>query len=466
MRFRKSAVMSLSMIIIICTVMTACMNRNNADGNSSKPTESMNADASKEPAKTDEPKASVKNMKLVLWNTAYPTIDENDKTKKKEDFYIFQAIKRFESVHPGVNVEVQDVPAGDELFTKFQTASVAKNGPDLTVFWSGNYMMRFKQFLEPMNNYFSAEEKDRIVGWDAATEGFQKDGGTIYGVPFGTDGTFGLYYNKKILQQAGIDPEKDRPKNIDQFYVMLEKIKTATGVTPIGLKSPDNFWQIPSYWFAQQVTSAGLSDIVDGKKNFNDPSFIKVAEAWHQLYARKLVFVGDSDQASQQFAKGKVAMIPGGNGITNARKLIGDDLGIMKVPDFSEDVKIHDGGVGGVGAAMVVTNYSKNKKETVDLIKFLMSREEQIAKIKAGEGNITNVKDVDIKEYIQDPLLITMQQWSNEPSTIFWPDNVYPAELTAEMATLESVVMTGKLSPEDFAKRIDKKRDELLATQK
>jgi len=438
MRMRRWSVLSIALMMLVTMSLTACTkNENESASTGGEGQEKVN---------------------IVFWNSGFATIDENNKAKKKEDFYISQAVARYEKAHPNVKIDVQDVPSGDELFAKFQTASIAKNGPDLTVLWSGSYMLRFKQFLEPMDSYFSSEERSRIVGWSATTEDFTADG-KAYGVPFGTDGTFLLAYNKKIFADAGIDPIAQRPKNFQQFVAMLEKVKTKD-ITPLGLFK-DSFLHVPDYWIAQTVDIPGLDSLVKGTTNFSDPKLVNVMKGWRELFEKNLVIADDS--VRQLFIQEQLGMTVGANAdILNFSKEMGDNVGFMKIPDFSEDVKIHDGGPGGVGAAFVVTNYSEHKKETADFVKFLMSKEEQINKIKSGEARITVVNDVDVNEYVSDPLVKTMQDMANEPSTIFWPDNVYPAELTSEMMSLQSLVSSGKMTAEEFMKKIDQKRDSLL----
>lgn len=438
MRMRRWSVLSIALMMLVTMSLSACSkNKNESASTGGEGQEKVN---------------------IVFWNSGFATIDENNKAKKKEDFYISQAVARYEKANPNVKIDVQDVPSGDELFAKFQTASIAKNGPDLTVLWSGSYMLRFKQFLEPMDSYFSGEERSRIVGWSATTEDFTADG-KAYGVPFGTDGTFLLAYNKKIFADAGIDPIAQRPKNFQQFVAMLEKVKTKD-ITPLGLFK-DSFLHVPDYWIAQTVDIPGLDSLVKGTTNFSDPKLVNVMKGWRELFEKNLVIADDS--VRQLFIQEQLGMTVGANAdILNFSKEMGDKVGFMKIPDFSEDVKIHDGGPGGVGAAFVVTNYSEHKKETADFVKFLMSKEEQINKIKSGEARITVVNDVDVNEYVSDPLVKTMQDMANEPSTIFWPDNVYPAELTSEMMSLQSLVSSGKMTAEEFMKKIDQKRDSLL----
>ena len=98
-----------------------------------------------------------------------------------------------------VDVLLVDGPAGSS-----STASVAQNGPDVMGMWSGSYMLALKDFLEPLNPYFSAEERARITGWEATSADFRVDSDQIYGVPAGSDGTSCFYYNTELLAKAGL----------------------------------------------------------------------------------------------------------------------------------------------------------------------------------------------------------------------------------------------------------------------
>jgi len=402
---------------------------------------------------------SGKQIKLVFWNTSYPTIDENDKTKKKEDFYIYKAIKRYEDAHPGITIEIQDIPDGTNAMTKFQTAGIAGNGPDVTNLWSGNYTLDLKQFIQPLNEYFQQQEIDALTGWNSVTENFA-DKGTIYGVPDGTDGTIGILYNKKLFAAAGVDPEKNPVTDFQGFVDMLQKLKDS-GITPIGSEDDGDFVYFLDYWFAQTVGISGINDIVNGKLNFSDPRLLEVMKGYLKLYQSEFIV---NDQPQTQFYNGKVALIFGGYGyINDARAALGDNLGMMKIPDFSASAVIHNGGVGGTGAAFVVSKSSAHPKEAVDFIKFLVSQDEQIARFKDGYGKLINVRNTDPKQFTDDPLIILQQQWADEPSTVFWPDNIYPSELSNYISSLNALVIKQQLPPEGFLSKLDQKRDEILA---
>ncbi|MFC5404185.1 ABC transporter substrate-binding protein [Cohnella soli] len=398
-------------------------------------------------------------IKLVFWNTSYPTIDENDKTKKKEAFYIYKAIKRYEDAHPGITIDIQDIPDGTNAMTKFQTAGIAGSGPDVTNLWSGNYTLDLKSFIEPLNDYLDQKDIDNLTGWNAVTENFA-DQGTVYGIPDGTDGTIGILYNKQLFASAGVDPVKEPPHNVTDFMAMLKKIKDS-GVTPIGSENDGDFVYFLDYWFAQMVGTSGINDIVNGKTNFSNPQFAQVMDGYLQLYKNGYVI---NDQAQTNFYNGKVALIFGGYGyLKDAQSALGDKLGTMKIPDFSESALVRGGGIGGTGAAFVVAKSSKHPKEAVDFIKFLMSQEEQIARFKDGYGKLINIRNVDPAMFTDDPLVKEQQQWADEPSTIFWPDNIYPSELSGYISNMNALVIKQQLAPADFLAKLDQKRNEILA---
>jgi raffinose/stachyose/melibiose transport system substrate-binding protein len=155
-------------------------------------------------------------------------------------------------------------------------------------------------------------------------------------------------------------------------------------------------------------------------------------------------------------------MTTGGFWVIDATlEALGDKLGMIKMPNFSPEAPIQDGGIGGAGTAFIVSNYSQVKDEAVSFIKFLMSKEEQTLKAESGEGSLLNVTDVDTAPYYE-PLKQIQQEWANEPSTIFWLDNLYPVELTNEIKAQSQLAWTGQISAEDFLAAIDAKRDELL----
>lgn len=402
--------------------------------------------------------------KIVFWNSTYQTSDDNDKAKRKEDFYISKAIKRFEEANPGLTVDMQIVPGTPDMFTKYRVASTAKNGPDVMTLWSGNYMLQFKKYLEPLDSYFSEQERARLRGWSAVTDGFKEGQGKIYGVPNSSDGISSLVYNKQLLNKAGVDLESNPPKNFDEFLTMLGQIK-ASGTMPLAMYDNGYTFFSFDYWLAQVVgSSPGIDDLVSGKQNFSDPAVVEMVTKWAKLaqYSIPGAPTMDGGQASQYLIQKKAAMMVNiGGDVTDLRKTLGDNLGMIKLPDYSESVSVRDTGVGGAGTALIVSNYAKNKANAVKFIKFLVSKEEQTIQAEE-ESKLTNATDVDATKLYKEPFRIQQQEWALEPQTIFWPDNVFPAELTAELGAQAQLAWTGKITPAQFMSRLDAKRDALL----
>jgi raffinose/stachyose/melibiose transport system substrate-binding protein len=411
--------------------------------------------------------ARAQETTITFWNIAglYDVEDPTNKTKKPEEFYIAQALARFEEANPGLKIAMESLPGTADMFTKYRTASVAKNGPDVMGMWSGSYMLGQKDFLEPLAPYFTGEERARINGWQATSVDFKADSDQIFGVPASSDGQTCVYYNTELMDGAGLDPEGDWRNSFDGFAGALEQIKSS-GVTPIGLDQCGIVWQMLAWWQAQQLGgSAVVAELVSGARDFNEPDLVEIVSNWQKVhdYAVPGAETVPCDTSLQFMLPGDVAMTTGGFWvISSLREGLGDKLGMVQMPNISPDAPLQNGGIGGIGNCMVVSNYSEHKDEAVAFIKFLMSKEEQTLKAESGEGRLINVTDVDAAEYYDDPLKQTQQQWANEPTTVFWLDNLYPTDLTTEINAQSQLAWTGQISAEEFLSKIDAKRDELL----
>ena len=409
-------------------------------------------------------RARAQETTITFWNSTFPTVDPNDKANRLEDFYVYQAAARFQEQNPGVTVAIENYEGGTDLFTKYRTSSVAQNGPDVMGMWSGSYMLGLKDFLEPLAPYFTEEERARITGWAAVAADFAEDSQEIYGVPAGSDGTTCVYYNSELLAKAEVDPEGDWRTSFDAFVGALDAIQ-ASGTMPLVLDENAIIWQILSWWQAQMLGgSAVVGELVSGERNFSDAPMPEIVQNWQRLkdYTLPGAETMQGDAAFQSLFTGEIAMTTGGFWVIDATlEALGDKLGMIKMPNFSPEAPIQDGGIGGAGTAFIVSNYSEVKDEAVSFIKFLMSKEEQTLKAESGEGSLLNVTDVDTAPYYE-PLKQIQQEWANEPSTIFWLDNLYPVELTNEIKAQSQLAWTGQTSAEQFLAAIDAKRDELL----
>lgn len=141
---------------------------------------------------------------------------------------IQKAVDAFNSQNPDITVKVQVVPGSETEATKLMTAVQSGTGPDIY------YLDRFtvaqraaSGLLTDLTPYLQKEGVDLsgdYLPFAWAEVQFQGD---VYGLPFDTDAR-ALYYNKDMLQAAGVDPSQLDPMNgpisIDQLTQISDKV--------------------------------------------------------------------------------------------------------------------------------------------------------------------------------------------------------------------------------------------------
>ncbi len=97
-------------------------------------------------------------------------------------------------------------------------------------------------------------------------------------MPAGSDGVTAFFYNKRLLAEAGLDPEQDWPANIDDFFTYLDTL-AESGVTPMTLGSDAIIWQVLLWWIGQTIGGApGFGEFANGERNFSDPEIVNIIQ--------------------------------------------------------------------------------------------------------------------------------------------------------------------------------------------
>ncbi|MGW1910360.1 sugar ABC transporter substrate-binding protein [Streptomyces sp. NPDC002076] len=149
--------------------------------------------------------------------------------------------------------------------------------------------------------------------------------GSAYGVPIGAN-TLALYYNKKVLSAAGVDPAS--VKDWTSLTAALKKVKAAgkKGITFSAINTEEGSFQfLPWFWGA----GGDLTKL-------NSPKGVAALSLWKQWvdegYAPKDVLQNTQTTSWQEFATGDYAF--GENGtwqLGNAEKA-GFGYGIINIP--------------------------------------------------------------------------------------------------------------------------------------
>ncbi|MFC5909214.1 sugar ABC transporter substrate-binding protein [Streptacidiphilus monticola] len=152
-----------------------------------------------------------------------------------------------------------------------------------------------------------------------------QSGGKTYGTPIGAN-TLALYYNKKVLKAAGVDPAT--VKDWTSLTAALAKVKAAgkKGITFSAIGTEEGSFQfLPWFW----GSGAQLTDLSSAQA----VSAVTLWRDWLKSgYAPNSVINNTQTTSWQEFATGQYAFAENGTWqLANAKKA-GFDFGILPVP--------------------------------------------------------------------------------------------------------------------------------------
>ena len=404
-------------------------------------------------------------QKLTIWiNWRDSFIGPNEQQLPQDQWYISQAIKRFEDANPGVSIELviqADAYAAHQMFA---TAAIAGNAPDIGNFWSGGFTFPLKDAITPITDLIPAADKEQILGWNTTTLDF-KEGNPILGYPTPDNQMCVIIYNKKIIQEVGLDYEADPPRTMERFYADMEKIKNA-GYLPMAADEGGvdgyayYFFQGPAYWWAQQN---GIDPILAedrGEAKFaDDKALIAALNAYHEIYAKGYMNqdTATSTDSWNKFLQGEVGMIVRVNTfIKDAQDALGEEnVGVIIPPEISDTAKIKNGTIGGPGQDLVVSINSKYPETAVKFMSFLNSKAE-VLELNKFQTKVPVRTDVTAEDLGLAPGSPGAKINEYAKNYIYWVDNSLSANVINEFNKMLPLVLTGKMTPEELAAQLDK----------
>ena len=305
----------------------------------------------------------------------------------------------FQQKYPDVGVIQSPVAGGAGYVMKSVMKSMVAAGeaPDAFQMHAGYEMKPYVDagFLDPIDELWQSQ------GWESVFPPVVKDMvnwyGHYYAVPVNIHRANVLWYNKKLLDQYGIDPST--LETWDGFFAACEKLRAAGIQYPIAMGGIGK-WEI-AHALEQIFVSQGVDfyqDLVNGK--LSDPNDPRLINAFN-IMKRYLNYVNPDyasltwDQAVAKVIRGEAAFTIMGDWANGeflvANKQFGVDYGAMPVP-----------GTKGV-YVLVIDCFEKPKgaKHPENSLKWLMvvgSREGQDA-FNPIKGSISARLDADISKY-------------------------------------------------------------------
>lgn len=235
---------------------------------------------------------------------------------------------KFEAANPGIKINHVAQPDGDNYYQLVRAAVQAGEGPDIVMFHGGVQAYEFDDFTLPLDSYIADWRNEIAEGnWAFCSEG--GDGSKpVHMVPLTTQG-FGIYTNKTLLAQAGVDPDKV-PATAEEFLDICKKLKAA-GIAPmVGGFSGGPF--TVDFLFRCLIANIYGEKVSDLTLNFEGNAQFK--EACEIVYEIMTEYIDDEasstvyfTDAGDNFAAGKGAMFVGLLSDVNNWKTFCDALG-------------------------------------------------------------------------------------------------------------------------------------------
>jgi multiple sugar transport system substrate-binding protein len=243
-------------------------------------------------------------------------------SQERLDFYK-QAIAEFQKEYPWISIDVETMVEDDYKQT-LPLMFKSNNAPDIFVYTfpsAGDYFelseLLANQWVQPLDTTVLPDDfRSRFRGTSNMMEPIYSHEGKVYTIPRppsnGTAGYGYLYFNKDVIQKAGLS--EHIPTTWQEFHDACTQVKEKTGAYCFAepMQDPRQIDRLIIPFFSASV--AGFSDSLISNQTgkyttLTDPQFVKAIEFLRSLYSEGLAFPGQYDKvaARQAVATGQAA---------------------------------------------------------------------------------------------------------------------------------------------------------------
>ena len=382
-------------------------------------------------------------------------------TVASKDYY--SAIKSaFEAKNPGVTVQI-DYMDDTSYKAKLPTLLQSNSRPDVFFTWTGGVF--FEQAKAGILKDISAEMN---AGWkDTFPEGgigAVNYKGKYYGAPMYAASVV-LWYNKKLLAQAKVDPAAIQ--TWDDFLAAVSKLKAA-GITPIVAGGKDK-WPLAFYYGFLTTRIAGKEGVANADAGvaggFDNPDFVRVGSEFKRLVDLQPFQPGfmdtNNNKASGLFGDGKGAFHLMGNWLygtqkqnsTSGKGIADEDLGFISFPTVAGGKGGANDTFGGINGWLVTKAAAPS---TVKWLQFMLSKENQI---EGGRQALWLPIVKNSGSGISNPILRQVAaQFDKAGYHQLYLDQALGASVGATLNDVTAEIATGEITPQQAAKRVEEAR--------
>lgn len=379
-------------------------------------------------------------------------------TQDNEVAYWQSIADAFMADNPHVTIEIT-ILANADYKPRLNTVMQSNDPPDLFQSWGGGVLRAFADagLVRNIAPELEGEWKDSFAAQAALN--LYGQNGEFYGAPYSW-GAVGLFYNKALFAQAGLDPENP-PATWTEFLAAVQTLKDA-GITPISLggleKWPGHFWW--GYLATRIGGEEAFLKAYSREGSFADEPFVQAGEYLEQLIALQpfpegFLGLGYGDQATIM-GNGAAAIELMGQwapavqaGSSESGEGIGDDLAWFPFP-------VVEGGAGnpndvfGGGDGFAVGANAPD--ETVAFLRFLTSAENQREGVFFITPVVNGVEDV----YADNPITVAIVEARNSaPYFQLYYDQFMPPAMGAAINDAVETLFAGVATAEEAALAIE-----------
>jgi raffinose/stachyose/melibiose transport system substrate-binding protein len=363
----------------------------------------------------------------------------------------------FEKQNAGVKINWQFLE-NEALKAKLPTMLQSKERPDLFYSWAGGvfYDQARAGVLRDITSFMEGDWAATLS--PAGVKAFTYEG-KVYGAPMKTSLEI-LWYNKALLEKAGVDPASLATWN--GFIEAVKKCKAA-GITPLATGGGDK-WPLHFYWtmLALRIGGKEAFEAAYNQKGegFDSPTFVKAGQMFKELIDLQPFqpgFLGAKyPDAAGYFGDGRAAMFFMGDFLYAGQKQSSQSG--KGIPDQQLDFvpfPAVDGGKGNEDVMGAVEGWLVAKgapDEAVKFLRFFLNEENQ-TKMAAAGMHIPLTKGAE-KALVNPFFRRVAEDFTKAPYLQIVYDQFLGANVGRVVNDISADLVAGAITPEEAAQTV------------
>jgi len=459
MKKKRGMWLSLAALLLLSVGMAGCGGGSDKSGESASP--SPSASASVEPTASSSAPASEEASPS---EDAGPTIAGDLEIQYcvggYGDSWQKSMIAKFKEKYPDVNIKES---AGPKINDQMKPRWIQGDPPDLVFIDCAGGLdvlqaIKDDQLFDLTDWFKTATNADGELISDILIAQPQQFDGKTYTIPFAF-GSWGTFYDQALFREKGWEV----PTDFDSFLAVSEKIKAA-GIAPYVHAGVYTGYFTGGFLFPAIVSANGddpaiLKDMADLKEGVfkSEP----VMKALRQVVTmRDKGFIDNASGAlnhtdsQMQFVQHKDAFIPNGLWVENEMKKdtpAGFEFGM--IPSITQA----PGGkyiANPYSSPIAIAKKAKNPDAAKAFVEFVYSKP---AATEWAEltGALINIK-VDLNGSKASALSMSASKYYASPDLVVLPAVSINADVTKELENATLALTYGKVTPEEWAERVEK----------